>query len=176
MDNSIIGLKEKQDYLNEYAIHNTLYTVGEPLFFSKEKHNFEPYYLSGLSGIETTGTTGAWSSGKETLFLFRLPQHIGQALSLEFTRYPLKGKGLDHQTVKVSANNVLIEQLEIYEGGTFNVTLSPISTDGLLEIKFEFPTAATPKSLSINNDERMLAFWFDQVVPKSQHTCVVQYF
>jgi hypothetical protein len=137
------------------------YVLSSDLVFDSAANNYQPYYLRGLSIQEAQGV---WSLGNETDFVFIMQEDARENLVLEFTAKPLIGGAVTHQSVEIMANGVSAERIEITEDTTYRVSIPvKLAGDGRLELQFMLPTATTPKALSLNNDERVLALFFRQM-------------
>jgi hypothetical protein len=160
----VIGEGQSDNLLHLLVIpKNSNLKLAETLYFKKGDATILPYYMKGLSGQEAERT---WSSGKETIFSFNIKDDIAdrKELYLNFTASPLCGKDLLFQTVHISANGAPITTLKIDKDGDYQASIpTDIIQDNLLIIKFELPDAATPKSLGLNNDERILALFFKKM-------------
>ena len=136
------------------------YTFASPIYFDTLNKSYEIYNIKGLSGQEETGV---WTLGNEAEFQFNLPDSSND-LNLSFGAHPLIGESLSAQAVEIVANGNSLETMTISEAGTYNLTIpNSVITDNGLNLKFLLHTAVSPKELQINDDERILGLFFNEM-------------
>jgi hypothetical protein len=151
----ILFLKEGQ-----YSIYTRVkkeLNIGDIISFSN-KNLISPqkkYLLSGWSGQEDWGT---WSDGNKAELRLYLSEGVSR---LEFLFSALVTPSHPEQKVIVKVNGNYLKT-EVFNQPSDNILLLDIPDDikeggGVIEMEFELPNAATPKSLGINNDNRLLA-------------------
>jgi len=136
-------------------------TFADLIHFDRENHAYDRFYLRGLSEQEETGV---WSSGHRTEFMFCVP-YSPNDLVFSFTAQPLTGYGLEVQWVEFEVNGTTLAVWEISQSGTYEILIpNSLFPDNSLHIAFILPTATTPKELRINEDERVLALFFEKMM------------
>ena len=118
--------------------------------------------FSGSGWSKTSSSAGRWNASVESSLNFRV---INNKFPLELTVQcsPLFVKG-KHETQSIKAsfpsgNSQLITLKREEKKGRFIIRIAPedIATDGTVLINLEYLNAASPKSLGVNNDGRLLA-------------------
>jgi hypothetical protein len=82
-----------------------------------------------------------------------------------------KAPELPYQSVKVSANGHDVIDWQVNDRQQFTATIpaDAITSDGSLQLQFQIPQAASPKSLGINADARRLGIaCVDLVIEESR--------
>lgn len=107
---------------------------------------------------------GCWTDGTNAVLTLRMPEHLkGKSVttSIKYHAFIRKGK-LEKQRVVVAADGICAHE-GVVEGETvqaFNFSFSPEMTkDGVVELKFTLPDAASPSELGVGNDPRKLAIF-----------------
>lgn len=160
----------KNDMTQEYPTGNVFegegdllpYALGTVLRFDSKSNGGARYFIFGLSATEATHT---WSSGKVALFRAQLetkpPKNLLLSIDADILP-PLDG----YQVIKLYANDAFIDEKKIYPSDTnvsFIIPKTVIGDDNELSLWFEYPNAATPLSLGINPDGRILAISFREM-------------
>jgi len=142
----------------ETDINNFIpYTFSSPIYFNDANKSYDRYYIRGLAGQEKSGI---WTSGKETEFLFFLP-NSEKNLNLSLNVSPFVEINLSAQIIEIVANGESLGTLEIKEKGTYDIIIpNGIIDKNRLNLKFLLYTAASPKELQISDDERILGLFF----------------
>ena len=133
------------------------YTFSSTVYFDDENKSYDRYYMTGLSRQEENGI---WTQGKETEFLFYLPESE-KDLTLSLNICPLVGENLSAQIIEIEVNGESVGTLEISEEGVYDIIIpNGILDVNRLNLKFLLHTATSPKELQINEDERILSLFF----------------
>jgi len=152
---NIVGIENIQLRITQRLPSNRV-DFEEPIRFNARNRNYYKFYMSGLSEQERRGV---WSSGHKTEFMFHIPDVIDD-LVFSFTAEPL---GL--QLIELEANGTSLGFLEITQLGTYEVLIpASLITENRLHLAFILPTAITPRELDINEDERVLALFFEEMM------------
>jgi hypothetical protein len=142
------------------------YELGQPIIFNEAEKNYSQYITSGLVNQEKDG---CWSNGEEVIFLLYLSADAPRNLTLQMDINPLTGESLSGQHANIFVNGDETTPLYITDDGIYETPLTlPESFDGALEIKFVLPDAAAPKLIGLNEDERILALFFQQIIISEQ--------
>ena len=131
------------------------YSWGETVLFRKGGRSNEFV----RAGFTEEGGEWRWTEGtRSSLEIKTPPSKHERALHVE--AIPLIGAGLASQTVRVIANQQLVGTWEMKNpwGTDYSVALpaSLLMNSTALSLRFEVPRAATPASLKINDDSRVL--------------------
>jgi hypothetical protein len=133
------------------------YELGKNIVFTENDAANLQYLVSGFS-YATSNVV--WNNGNEAVIAFEL-NDISSDLVFDADLYPhiVKGK-LNSQEIRLVVNGKPADNITLTKSGLNSVRLNVPKTllvDGENEFKFELPNAATPKSLSVNEDYRKLA-------------------
>ncbi len=126
--------------------------VGQLINFTADS---ERYRVSGWSKTEDNF---AWTEGNSARLALPLPADSG-ALTVKMTlRGLIQPPALPSQPVEVYANGQKITDWQVAETAPFTAQVPAELTKGAktLNLEFRIPKAASPKTLGMNNDERVL--------------------
>jgi hypothetical protein len=138
------------------------YSLGTAVTFGAGGSGL-PYLLSGWSNPEADFT---WSNSSPALLLMNVDVG-GSALRLSLTINGFKkDPELPEQPVEVRANGTSIAHWNVGDTADFAATIpaSALRDDHRLQIEFVIPKAASPKSLSVSNDDRTLGLALRKLV------------
>jgi hypothetical protein len=134
-----------------------LYTWGDRIEFGKEGNASQYDIRHGFSQPEVGKT---WTEGNIASLALRVSPPATD-LVLKLSACPLIGANLHSQTVKIAINDKPIGTLKMGAPGKFflyslKIPKSIVNQD-VLKIDFYLPNAASPETLGINKDKRLLA-------------------
>jgi len=149
---SLSSLPVQKMLKHALALHKPIYKVGFPINFSING-NGEPYLNSGW-GVPQNGFT--WTVGKSSNMT--LPVSTTESLMLEATLSPFVVKGkLDRQHINVYANGEKVAQWIAESNGLYKAVIpAHLTSDGLLELRFDLPDATSQTLLGLNSDAAVL--------------------
>jgi hypothetical protein len=128
------------------------YKYGEVISFGADGESFN-VKRSGWSFAEENYT---WTEGNEASLLFSIKEpNTDLVLSIKMS--PLLGGGIKGQHLLVFANNKKISETIIDSNSTYQFSIPSDIIKNELNVSLKLPDAASPKSLGINEDERLLA-------------------
>jgi hypothetical protein len=137
------------------------YAWGDQIKFGKHGNANQYGIWDGFSDPEDGFT---WTEGNLAsigLWVLRPPAE----LVLKLQVFPLLGANITSQTVTVSVNDKAVGTLEIRNPGEYSIGIpKSILNQDILKIVFHLPSAATPKELGINEDNRLLAIALQSLV------------
>ena len=120
----------------------------------------------GIGNLKVCGwldpeDTGTWSIGPEARLRFRVPPPVADLL-LELDMLAFVATGLPEQVVNLTVNGSPLETLRLGPVSSgkkyFRIPRALVLENwGVVELWMQFPTARSPASLGINNDQRRLA-------------------
>lgn len=141
----------------------TKYKLGSKIEFgeySKEKNHINQYALYGFSRGEGDSS---WSLGKESCLNIPLEDIPKNDLVLQINFSYILGK---KQNLKIYVNDILLSDETVNTlSRSYNIP-SSIIKDKNLQLKFQYPNAATPESLGMGDDSRILAYSFEDIILK----------
>lgn len=127
--------------------------IGKVINFTADS---ERYRVSGWNKSEGNF---AWSEGNSARLAFPVPADAG-ALRVKMTlRGLIQTPALPSQPVEVYANKQKVADWEVADSAVFTAEISAEVTKGgggTLNLELRIPKAASPKSLGMNTDERIL--------------------
>jgi hypothetical protein len=133
------------------------YTYGTKLTFDAAG-NAGPFKLGGWNAAETEGT---WTEGNIASLAFTIPPSDGQIIFKATLSGFVKPPELASQPVDVLLNGKPVAHWELAVKGLVQMAIPPeYVRDGELRIDFKLPRAASPKSLGVSVDERLLGICF----------------
>ena len=130
------------------------YAIGDKISFNAGGNSM-PYKVSGWSDAETKHS---WTNGVVSVIAMRIsPSADPVTLKLKcggFTKDP----EVSSQPVEVYANDEKIADWNVRELADYTAPIPPAisKNGGLLNITFKIPKAASPKSLGMSQDPRLL--------------------
>jgi len=130
------------------------YSIGDKIYFGLDG-NSATFKVSGWSDPEAKHS---WTNGVVAVLAVRLPAW-SKPISLKMKLGGLtKTPELPSQPVEVYANDVKIADWNVSELNEYTAPIPPSITNnqGLLTITLKIPKAASPKSLGISEDVRLL--------------------
>ena len=135
------------------------YTLGEPILFYGSTPSFKKYQAEGFSQTEDGYT---WTDDTEASLTLVPNTEKPCNLSARWTWRLSAGQ----QICQLFANDVLLGDVEIYEGETelyFYIPYYAYEDTGILNLRFLFPTACTA-----GDDPRLLAFAFETLTLEAE--------
>ena len=135
------------------------YTLGDPILFYGTKPSFRKYQPTGFSVTEDDYT---WTDGTEASLTLVPNTEKPCNLSARWTWRWSMGP----QICQLFANDVLLGDVEIYEGETelyFYIPDYAYEDTGILNLRFLFPTAS-----STETDSRQMAFAFETLTLEAE--------
>jgi len=148
-----------------------VYNLGSELFFTKASLSAgrggkaaAQYFTSSLSFIESTHT---WSSGPYSTMELLLDRHPQMDLSIDISLHMHLDTGQGGQEVKLSANGQEIGRKHVSSPADWQMNFvvpKSIISDRKLSLRFDYPNAAYPCFVGINDDVRLLAVAFKSLV------------
>ena len=149
------------------TLGNNDYRLGELIGFGAQGGS-ERYRVAGWANTDADGT---WTVGNSArMILATVPPN--QLLTLRMRLIGLtRPPELPFQPVEVFANGEQVGVLEVGMQDDYKAVIPPsnVKPDGVLRLELRLPKASTPKSLGINNDERILGvFCFELQIDKSE--------
>jgi hypothetical protein len=163
-DTRLLGLSVERITLQHInKMENISYKLGTPINFSNKKNNTREYFVSGLSSPEGNFT---WSDGRKSIFQANIKLKHQKNLKLDIKFYMVLQSNEGYQTFRLYANDYFIEEKIVYPDDrniSFIIPQNILTQDGILNLRFEYPNATSPKSLGMNTDERLLAFAFSKM-------------
>lgn len=117
-----------------------------------------------VSGIAQGEQHGRWSNATNSVVKIKLPRnfcHKSVGVNIDYHLFLPKGK-IAAQRVKVEADGAKLIDDKLSKPGvqTMKLKLTPEMTkDGVVELKFTLPDAASPSELGVGNDPRKLAIF-----------------
>jgi hypothetical protein len=130
------------------------YSIGDRIYFGLDG-NSAAFKVSGWSDAEAKHS---WTNGVVAVLAMHLPAWP-KPISLKMKLGGLtKNPELPSQPVEVYANDEKIADWNVRELNEYTAPIPPSITknDGLLTITLKIPKAASPKSLGISEDVRLL--------------------
>lgn len=127
--------------------------VGKVINFTADSDRYR------ISGWNKSEGTYAWSEGRSARLALPVPADAG-TLTLKMTlRGLIKPPTLPFQPVEVYANNQKVADWQVADSAVFTAEIPAELTKsavGTLNLELRTPKAASPKSLGMNTDERVL--------------------
>lgn len=140
------------------------YQYGTPVTFDKGGAA-EPYKGLGWSHTEDAYT---WTEGKRAQLF--IPVNVPDSdLTLVATVIPLVGPGLRQQKVVVRSGSQRVGEWEVPVAKDYRAVIPRSSlVNGIVELTFELPNAASPQTVIGGDDGRILGLAFKKIVLSQQ--------
>lgn len=127
--------------------------VGKVINFTADSDRYR------ISGWNKTEGNYAWSEGRSARLTLPVPANAG-ALTVKMTlRGLIQPPALPSQPVEVYASNQKVADWQVADSAVFTAEIPAEltkSAGGTLNLELRIPKAASPKSLGMNTDERIL--------------------
>ena len=142
-------------------------SCNQTISFSSGTQDINYYRAAGLSGAESWGT---WSDDKTVTLKLRTPNNPCPDLSIVFQLRAFFGKSKARQQAKVFLNDSLIGDVVLNINDKipreFSFTFpSDLQKQGEINtVTFEISDPASPKSVGLNTDTRLLGLGFESMV------------
>lgn len=145
-----------------------IYTPKEPIIPPLKKYEFPLTINFGQTGNSNqfknmgwgyTEDTWTWTEGKDSSLVIPIKTTPKSNLTLEMEIYPFLAQGkIENQAINLYVNNNLLwDNIKINKQGKYKIIIpKEIIKDDEIRIDFNIPEAASPKSLGLSEDERIL--------------------
>ncbi|WP_282939482.1 DUF6311 domain-containing protein [Paenibacillus sp. RC67] len=150
--------------LQKVNLNNLInYKLGDEVKFGLNGV-FRKYSLSGWE--ESSGKDGTWTEGHISELRFFLQDRVNEDLQLNLDMIPLINHKLDRQMLIISINDKVIWEGPISRAQQLKVAIpnNVLNDSNQLYIKFQTPSATSPKDMGINEDTRILGLHFRSLI------------
>jgi hypothetical protein len=130
------------------------YSIGDKINFAANG-NSKPFKVSGWSEAESTHS---WTDGAVSVLAMRIsPATNPLTLTMKLAGF-VRDPEFPSQPVEVYANDEKIADWNVRDRADYTAPIPPAisQSGGLLTITLKIPKAASPKSLGLSNDARLL--------------------
>lgn len=141
-------------YLGEFE-KTSYVTLNAPISFSIDWLDRSKYILSGWGDRESWG--GIWSTQNRASIKLPIPESDAKSLTFALNAFVTAAHPKQEVMIFINGKQQGKYILNKFEGNEISVPLPPLANKQLpIEIDFEIPNAASPKSLNLGNDDRKL--------------------
>ncbi len=141
----------------EYIADIQQYQPGVTISFTQDG-NANKYTESGFSHPEPQHT---WTEGRNAQLNLFIKDKPTTNLRLKITAWPFLGGNITSQTVKVYANDTLIETWQIKQEGEYAAIIpASVLTSENIALRFDVSNPMSPKNLGMSEDSRLLGIAF----------------
>ncbi len=141
----------------EYIADIQQYQPGDTISFTQDG-NANKYTESGFSHPEPQHT---WTEGRNAQLNLFIKDKPTTNLRLKITAWPFLGGNITSQTVKVYANDTLIETWQIKQEGEYAAIIpASVLTSENIALRFDVSNPMSPKNLGMSEDSRLLGIAF----------------
>lgn len=142
------------------------YKINEILGFTKENNNSLKYQFGDWSGAEPEGT---WTNGSMAHLIMKIDPKIRKSLTLKIKASPFINEKHLKQMVDILINDQFVSQWVFKNGEKsppyYQVTIPEnlINNFSTLKITFKIVDPASPKSLGLSDDDRLLGLFISNI-------------
>lgn len=152
-------LGESESYISvpkKYeVVKANVYILGNPITFTSEGYNADPYVVTGLSGIEDWGT---WTDGKEFVMRFKTSSDC------DVIKADINASVYNNvQDITVLVNDEVVYTNGEYTGGNIQFNFGNPGPNQIIEVKVEIPNAISPVEFGYS-DSRILGLGISSII------------
>lgn len=141
-------------YLGEFE-KTSYITTNTPIPFAIDWLDRSKYILSGWGDREGWG--GIWSTQNRATIKLPIPESETKSITFNVNAFVTPAHPKQEVLVFINGKQQGKFILNKFEGNEITIPLPPLATKGLpINIEFELPDAASPKSLKLGDDDRKL--------------------